>query len=337
MGGSSGTNTITQQQNPYAPAQGGLQTSVNLADLARQQVQGTPSIAARPATPGYWMSGAGPIVRQNQWDFPHQVSALQFMPGTPAQPFVQGTPGIPLPQRLPGNLMEQGAGVLGNTIGGQYLDINNNPYLQQIMRQAASGTAAQFEGGSRYGSGVQQQAILNTLGQLGYQNYAAERANQLQAAGAAPTYEQSPYALYASQVGAPFELARQYQGILGQVGQAGVQGYQTSPYYTNPALQAIGALGSLGTAGLAAKQAGLFGGATYPTAAYQALNAGYAGLGGSAGVGGGLGVAGGLGGSAAGLTGGGAGMVAGGAGVGKTAGDVAMAAAPMIIGAPIGI
>ena len=104
-------------------------------------------------------------------------------------------------------MQQQGA------VGGQYLGAN--PYLQAALRpgqeaatqaynQAIGGTRSQAAGAGRYGSGAQTQleslsqqnlanALANQAGQASYQNYAAERGLQEQAARYAPQMAQAAY------------------------------------------------------------------------------------------------------------------------------------------------
>ena len=99
------------------------------------------------------------------------------------------------------------------TIQGQYL--GNNPFLQDAMRgmgQAAGqqyfdtmkNVASQSSKAGRYGSGAMgdlqdraSQTFANTLvnkaGELGYSNYADERARQMQATAGAPQMAQADY------------------------------------------------------------------------------------------------------------------------------------------------
>jgi hypothetical protein len=98
-------------------------------------------------------------------------------------------------------------------ISGQYLGAN--PYLEAALRpgqesatqaynQAIGGTRSQAASAGRYGSGAQNQleslsqqnlanALTNQAGQAAYQNYAAERGLQEQAARYAPTLSQARY------------------------------------------------------------------------------------------------------------------------------------------------
>ena len=104
---------------------------------------------------------------------------------------------------------------LQNTIQGNYLS-SGNPYLQDAMRGMASAAgqnyfdtlsnvASQSSKAGRYGSGAMNnlqdrasQTFANTLvnkaGELGYQNYADERARQEAAILNAPQMAQADYA-----------------------------------------------------------------------------------------------------------------------------------------------
>jgi hypothetical protein len=112
-------------------------------------------------------------------------------------------------------LTAAGGAELDRTLGGAYL--NANPYLQGAIDATARGVTrnyqtavapgidSAFSQAGRYGSGAHlaahQQAQQNLAAQLGdlaanlgYQNYAAERAHMLNALNAAPTYAQQDYA-----------------------------------------------------------------------------------------------------------------------------------------------
>jgi hypothetical protein len=103
---------------------------------------------------------------------------------------------------------------LQNTIQGNYLS-SGNPYLQDAMRGMASAAgqnyfdtlsnvASQASKAGRYGSGsmsnLQNRAsqtfantLVNKAGELGYQNYADERAAQERAIQQAPALAQADY------------------------------------------------------------------------------------------------------------------------------------------------
>ena len=100
-----------------------------------------------------------------------------------------------------------------NVLGGQYL--GPNPYLEAALKPAQDLAAKQYydainktrsnlSGAGRFGSGAQVQleglagenlanALANQAGQAAYQNYAAERGLQEQAARYAPTMAQAAY------------------------------------------------------------------------------------------------------------------------------------------------
>jgi hypothetical protein len=110
-------------------------------------------------------------------------------------------------------LINQALAQQQGAVSGQYLGAN--PYLQaalkpgqeaatQAYNQAIGGTRSQAAGAGRYGSGAQTQleglsqqnlanALANQAGQAAYQNYAAERGLQEQAARYAPTMAESAY------------------------------------------------------------------------------------------------------------------------------------------------
>ena len=110
-------------------------------------------------------------------------------------------------------LINQALAQQQGAIGGSYLGAN--PFLAAALRpgqeaatrayeQAISGTRSQAAGAGRYGSGAQTQleslsqqnlanALANQAGQAAYQNYAAERGLQEQAARYAPTMAQAAY------------------------------------------------------------------------------------------------------------------------------------------------
>ncbi len=112
-------------------------------------------------------------------------------------------------------LTAAGAAEIGRTLGGAYL--NGNPHLQNAIDAASRGATRNYQSAvapgidsafsraGRYGSGAHvsahdaaQQNLAAQLGDiagnLGYQNYAAERANMLNVLNAAPAYAQQDYA-----------------------------------------------------------------------------------------------------------------------------------------------
>lgn len=111
-------------------------------------------------------------------------------------------------------LTAAGAAELGKTLGGAYL--NANPYLQSAIDAASRGVTRNYQDAvapgidsafslaGRYGSGAHVAAhdaaeknlaaqLGDLAGNLGYQGYAAERANMLNALSAVPAYAQADY------------------------------------------------------------------------------------------------------------------------------------------------
>jgi len=112
-------------------------------------------------------------------------------------------------------LTAAGATELGKTLGGAYL--NANPYLQSAIDAASRGVTRNYQDAvapgidsafslaGRYGSGAHVAAhdaaeqnlaaqLGDLAGNLGYQGYATERANMLNALSAVPAYAQADYA-----------------------------------------------------------------------------------------------------------------------------------------------
>jgi len=111
-------------------------------------------------------------------------------------------------------LTAAGSAELGKTLSGAYL--NANPYLQSAIDAASRGVTRNYQDAvapgidsafslaGRYGSGAHvaahdaaEQNLATQLGDiagnLGYQGYAAERGNMLNALNAAPAYAQADY------------------------------------------------------------------------------------------------------------------------------------------------
>lgn len=112
--------------------------------------------------------------------------------------------------------MKAGAGMVQNTLNGQYMDPNSNPYLKgtydamagrmadAYARGTGAQTMAQFNNAGAYGGSAMQEvqkanntAFADSLGQLANQvygdNYQQERSRQLQAGLMAPTYGNQVY------------------------------------------------------------------------------------------------------------------------------------------------
>lgn len=112
-------------------------------------------------------------------------------------------------------LMAMSKEELAKTLAGDYL--NANPYLQSAIDSASRGVVRNYQDAvapgidssfslaGRYGSGAHMAAhdaaeknlaaqLGDVAGNLGYQGYATERANMLNALNAVPGYAQSDYA-----------------------------------------------------------------------------------------------------------------------------------------------
>ena len=179
----------------------------------------------------------------------------------------------------PNSLVGQSQGLLGNTISGQYLSPDSNPYLkasvQDALGLAGSAFAKQYGGpaGQNLGNSGYQEALARGLGATAtnaYSNaYNTERQNQLQATQLAPSMDYANLqalggvgaqqeARAQSQYNSPFQNLQAYQQLISGQGGGTTQGQ--SPYFTNPLANALG----LGIGGLALYNglgaAGLFGG-----------------------------------------------------------------------------
>jgi len=94
-----------------------------------------------------------------------------------------------------------GQGMLKNTLRGDYLSPDSNPWLRQnvdaAMGQAQGRLNSQFNSPGAFGSTAHQETMAKGLGGIGAQmygqNYANERQNQMGAAGQALNYGQADY------------------------------------------------------------------------------------------------------------------------------------------------
>ena len=112
--------------------------------------------------------------------------------------------------------IQAGAGMVQNTLNGQYMNPDSNPYLKgtydamagrmadAYARGTGAQTMAQFNNAGAYGGSAMQEvqkanntAFADSLGQLANQvygdNYQQERSRQLQAGLMAPTYGNQAY------------------------------------------------------------------------------------------------------------------------------------------------
>lgn len=171
--------------------------------------------------------------------------------------------------------------MLTNTLNGNYLDPNSNPYLKGTYDQAAQAVQGSVNGafgqGGRYGSGLNQDTLEKNLNNLATNiygtNYTNERNNQLKAGLEAPGAANQDYtdlgalattgaqvqgqnqanigdamARYNYTTGQPMQQIQNYLGLLNGTGVGNTQ-TQTSPYYQNNSANALGmGLGLLGGA-----------------------------------------------------------------------------------------
>ena len=129
------------------------------------------------------------------------------------------------------------------TIQGGYLDPNNSPYMDDVIKSGQAKTQAQMSGlfsGDSFGSSAHQQWLQRGQDDtaLGYLDdyWKRERGNMLTAAGGAPGFSQGYF-------GAQNAPLNNYMNTVGQ----GYGKSVTEPYYTNPLLGGLSgaAAGSL--------------------------------------------------------------------------------------------
>lgn len=163
-------------------------------------------------------------------------------PWAPTQPywhslFAQG-------QNMPSNnprLSEGAINPLRETIRGEFLNPESNPFFRNSVNDALGLAKSQFAGqyggqaGGNLGNSGYQEMLMRTLGQLATNAYAGqhnvERQNQLAAAGGAPGFD-----IAAMQ--APFTPLQQQAALLAAAG--GGQSTSSQPYFTNPLGGALG-------------------------------------------------------------------------------------------------
>ena len=197
MSGSKKTETTEAKKDPWAPAQPLLTDILSSAQsLGSDPSRFTPTFSGttRDAAAGLEALGRTPTAQQG------------LLPGL-TQDATRGYSGA--------------IDTLTNTASGGML--GPNPYLDDVLatagRRAADLVNAQFAGAGRYGSGAHTGVLADRLGAIEtnarMQNYDAERARQLNAAGLL-TGEAQRGAQYANQSDAANVAQNQ---LLGQAGQ----------------------------------------------------------------------------------------------------------------------
>ena len=170
--------------------------------------------------------------------------------------------GNPLNQAAQGNAMQ--------TLQGDFLGPNSNPYLRDTVNQAMGDARSQINGqfaGDNYGSSAHQEWLSKGLMQQALpmynQNYQAERQRQMGAQALSPTLANQDYMdigqLQAAGNSQWDQLGR-YQGLIQNT--AGMGGTQSQPYFQNNAASMMG--GALGGMALynGMNQGGLLGGSS---------------------------------------------------------------------------
>lgn len=264
-GGGSTTSTVTQKADPWA----GIQPQLKQAAGDTQNLYNKGLLTPK-AYPDQTFANFTPLQQQAM-----DATAQRATNGSPVNSANQG--------------------MLTDTLNGNYLDPNSNPYLKSTYDQAAKsvqGTVnSAFGQGGRYGSGLNQQVLGNSLDNLATDiyggNYQQERTKQLGASALAPQAANQDYTDLSALSGvggqqqgqsqnaindainrfntnnaAPAQNIQNYVGLLnGAGGQYGAStGTNTQPYYQNNTASTLGLLGSLG--GVGGGLSGLFGAGT---------------------------------------------------------------------------
>jgi hypothetical protein len=234
-------------QQPYLTT--GFQTAQNLLNSGQPQFYPNATYVPMSDTTQQGLAGAQGAAN-NQWGATNQGALASLTPNA-------------INQTL-------------QTASGNYLT-QNNPYFQQKLQntfqQAQPTIDAAFAGGGRGISGARDAAISDawaqTAGNLGYQDYATERQNQINAINASPGMAQAGLAplqqlgqvgatqeqyagqqlqdtlnRYNAQQNAGWNNLAKYMGTVGGGG-FGTQSTQYIPQSSNPWLTGLGAAGSL--------------------------------------------------------------------------------------------
>ena len=173
MGASKTTQTTVENKkvDPWAPAVPSLNRGLSAANSVYDQ-------------------------RLGQQFFPGQTFA-NFSPETE-----QGLSAMTNRAQVGSDLTRGAQGMIGSTLSGDYLS-SGNPYFSamsdRITSEVLPSITAQWARAGR-GTGNNQvveaasRGLGDSIGQLAYQNYGQERANQMAAAGMAPGLAQQDYA-----------------------------------------------------------------------------------------------------------------------------------------------
>ena len=166
-------------------------------------------------------------------------------------------------------LQRQGQDLALNTLQGNFLNANTNPYFQRaVVDPVTDRVQGTFSQAGRLGSAYNQNALTNALSDVYSKNYENERSRQNAMLSNVPALANQDYTDYSNlaKVGqvrqqqaqrdilanmdrfnflqsAPAQNLNQF---LGQVGTAaGNYGSKSSPYQYNPFNQALGTIGSI--------------------------------------------------------------------------------------------
>lgn len=229
-----GTNTVTQDAAPWAAAQPALM--FGLQELNRAYGQNPyytgPAPGMTQPQPVQPSRGLGGMLRRT-------LQTPQIMSVPQGEPFNVPDYG----------LIDPALAELRATVSGERLD--NNPFLEDVIRLAGADVNSQFAGYGRYGSGAHAQELFSSVAApIRYGNYDAERQRQLAAINQAIM---TPYQLYGAEVAAPYEGIRNYLDLVNPIARSGGTQTQNQPIYRNPLAGVIG--GGLAGAGLGAATA----------------------------------------------------------------------------------
>lgn len=153
------TQTVTQNSDPWKPAQPYLLDTMNIAQNLYRNGQST-------------VAPFDPLTTQG-------INRAAQVANQPVNPIVG-----------------QASTALGSTIAGDWM--NGNPYLDKAIARGSEGISdrvnSMFSSAGRYGSGAHQGVLGDALADydmgMRYQNYSDERQNMLRATQLAPSFAQ---------------------------------------------------------------------------------------------------------------------------------------------------